>query len=374
MNDLISMIDVENDISNFRRNNLIVFTNSEVSKNVSISNDDANQEGEIEQEMKNIRKRTDGRWEARIQVEGKRISLFADTQDGCAKKLTALKRKIKHNGMKQSPYPKKFQDFCWYWFERYKESNIGKSSKAIYSNYIRNEFSKIKCNVEDLTVDMLQSFINSYPPTRNREYIFVILRQILKKIYELDLSRKNLGDFLVKGRIRKGKISWFNLDEQKIILANLGDDYFSLSVYTLLLTGCRPNELATIKKENIKSGMILIEGTKTKNAKRWIKISPFLENKLKEQEGSEVFKNISLDVLRRKFKKFLNDIGVNGTLYKLRHTFATNLFYLGVPDKKRQSYMGHASSVLTNDIYTDFDPTIKPDDILNLYINLYPQF
>ena len=58
----------------------------------------------------------------------------------------------------------------------------------------------------------------------------------------------------------------------------------------------------------------------------------------------------------------------------LRHTFATNLFYLGVPDKERQSYMGHASSVLTNDIYTDFDPNITKKDILNLYINLYPQF
>lgn len=70
----------------------------------------------------------------------------------------------------------------------------------------------------------------------------------------------------------------------------------------------------------------------------------------------------------------MKDVGVKGTLYMLRHTYATNLYYLGVPDKERQVYMGHYSSALTNDIYTTFDPSIKKSDIVKLYNNLYPEF
>ena len=41
------------------------------------------------------------------------------------------------------------------------------------------------------------------------------------------------------------------------------------------------------------------------------------------------------------------------TTYTLRHTFATNLYILGIPEKDRQAMMGHAGgSRITNDVYT----------------------
>ena len=120
--------------------------------------------------------------------------------------------------------------------------------------------------------------------------------------------------------------------------------------------------------------MILIEGTKTKNAKRWIKISDWLQNKRTSMPGEYILKRWAYNALKKQYKQFMQKCKIDGSLYQLRHTFATNLFYLGVPDKERQSYMGHYSSVLTNDVYTDFDPNIKKEDILNLYINLLPNF
>ena len=45
-----------------------------------------------------------------------------------------------------------------------------------------------------------------------------------------------------------------------------------------------------------------------------------------------------------------------------------------MPDKQRQEYLGHSSIAITNDIYTHLDPTITKEDILNLYIDLYPNF
>lgn len=56
------------------------------------------------EEMKNIRKRTDGRWEGRITIEGKTYSVYAKTQKLCKEKLknfkipnTTKKEKVNNN-------------------------------------------------------------------------------------------------------------------------------------------------------------------------------------------------------------------------------------------------------------------------------------
>lgn len=90
------------------------------------------------------------------------------------------------------------------------------------------------------------------PPTRSKEYCTMIIKQVTKKAFELDLIKKDYGQFLQKGKINRTKILSFTLKEQTLILNNLGDDEFSTAIYTLLLTGCRPNELNAIKKSNIK--------------------------------------------------------------------------------------------------------------------------
>jgi len=97
-------------------------------------------------------------------------------------------------------------------------------------------------------------------------------------------------------------------------------------------------------------------------------------NRLEEflLERDEILFNYSYDQLTDKFETYLKRVGVEGTLYMLRHIFATNLYYLGVPDKERQVYMRHYSSVLTNDVYTTFDPNLAKMTSLN-YIIIYTQ-
>ena len=62
-------------------------------------------------------------------------------------------------------------------------------------------------------------------------------------------------------------------------------------------------------------------------------------------------------------------------IYTLRHTFATNLYIIGVPEKDRQEYMGHVSgSPMTNDVYTTFTPDVKAENIYDIYGDFLPKF
>lgn len=351
-----------------KQQKLILFTNNDFSKSTNIE-----QKGS-DDFMKNICKRKDGRYMGKKTINGTTFYAYAKTQTECIK---LLQKKIKENKNtnKQSSVPNTLYKFALYWYENYKAKNVCEKSARNYYNYIQSDFKELNYDFKSLDLNLLQTFINNIPATRKREYCLMILKQVLKKAYEFELIKKNYGEFLVKGKIARKKIEWYNLEEQKLILENLKneDEELLTIVYTLLLTGCRPSELKTISKEKVKENLVYINGTKTKNAKRWIKISNFLQKLLINSNIEKYFK-LNTETIGRYFSTFLNKLNIKGTLYMLRHTFATNLFYLGVSDKERQSYMGHASSVITNDVYTDFDPTIKKNDILNLYINLLPKF
>ena len=63
------------------------------------------------------------------------------------------------------------------------------------------------------------------------------------------------------------------------------------------------------------------------------------------------------------------------TPFTLRHTFATNLYILGVHEKDRQAYMGDtAGSKVTNDVYTPYSPDVDAAEIASGYGDFLPKF
>lgn len=177
---------------------------------------------------------------------------------------------------------------------------------------------------------------------------------------------------MVLGKITKSKKTAFAFAEQKIIIKNLKNDTLSNRILFYLLTGSRPSEIKCV--EQIKNDYIFINGTKTGSAARWVKVSPKFSNLLKKQ--NEKFFNFNVKRFRESYQNFIKSIGINRKcdVYTLRHTFATNLFYLEVPDKTRSAFLGHSKTEITNDVYTTLDPTLTASDIRMLYGDLYPEF
>lgn len=322
-----------------------------------------------EDKMKYLTKRKDGRWQGSKVIDGKRVYVYAHTQKDCYEKLKSLG--------KQRKKPIKIMsvaEFANYFLETYKKGNVADRTYSDYKSTVKLHLS-LKTPLNKVTTVQLQTLLNNLPATRIRSEVYQLLRQIFKKAYELDLIKKDVTQFLEKGKIAKAERRALNVDEQRKLVASLGDDTFARRVLFYLCTGARPSEFATVRKEELRPGWVKINGTKTKGATRWIKISDHMYDVL-FNASSEFFK-FALQKFRKRLQRKCSEVGIeyDVDIYTLRHTFATNLYILGVPEKDRQTYMGHASgSTMTNDVYTTFSPDTTAQDIYNIFGDWLPKF
>lgn len=323
--------------------------------------------------MKNIRKRYDGRWEYRKVIDGKRLSLLANSQKELLQKLQQFDPTNKYLEYSNS---KSFYYLAVQWYDLFKKDRI--KSDSNYKMYIQNTFNTalFNKNITSITLEELQTFLNSLADKhRKAKYCYNIIKNVYKFALQKEIVKKNISQFL-QPPVNKGvKGCAFTLKEQKLILENLDKTPIKYEILFYLLVGCRRTEAMNVKYHdiNFEKNAIFINGTKTNAAKRYVNISSKFAEILKNN-FDKMFTN-NADYYTKQLKLYLNSLNIYGkTLHDLRHTFSTNLYYLGVPDKQRQYLMGHASIVITNDIYTTLDPTITKQDILKLYNNLYPLF
>lgn len=333
--------------------------------------------------------RSDGRYQMYVTAGGKRNYVYGRSEEEVKRKRAALARKFAKNPpkpvIKKKP-PKKtviqeeqetdsivFVDFGLYYIERFKRQSV---SAATYKQYVSMMYKYLNCGIpmNKLTIDDVQNMINALPLTSLRDKVFTLLVQILKKAYALDYLKKHMADLIEKGKTAQENLDALRIEDQERLIRNLDlDSTFGKRVMFYLLTGARPAEMKNVVA--IKKGYVHIVGTKTAHADRWVRISD-AAMQLFEYEPREFF-TFDLKRFRQRLQKFVEqNCGIESyiTIYTLRHTFATNLYYLKCPDKERAMYMGHTTTKTTNDFYTSLDPTITALDVKNIYGDLYPEY
>ena len=332
-------------------------------------------QGEIDI-MKNITLRADGRYMGRKQINGQIVTVYARNASECATRLKrAIKEALRNPKTKKVTY--KLYDWLENWYMTYKVPFVKPKSALQIEAVIKT----IKINFEnlslhELTPGSIQKVLNKFPATRQKEIIVLYFNACLQKAEDLSIIEKNPFKAIVRDRKINNKREPFNLQRQKTILDALRGTDIEAIIYLYLCTGIRKNELNT---QNILADIdedkhIL----RVKSEKKRNNHDVYREIDITSELISLIRRNIksfdtNTDLIYRKFKQILVDNNINGSLHNLRHTFATNHYYLGTPAKQVQVWLGHETIELTQNIYTHIDKSITKNDILKLYNNLYFQ-
>ena len=356
----------------------------EKSKIVEVESKDNLEQKEVEvrTNYKNVYQRKDGRWEYAKSINGNKYYLIAKTKDKLIEKIKELKKEKKVKKIKKNY--ETIGSWSQKWITTYK-TDIGVTARKRYEGLIKNHIVPFFADMrlDKITPVKVQEFINRIKAERNKEYAYITIKQILKSAYINKKIPENIADFVVKPRkkIKPNKTA-LSLKEQQQFLEELkfyDEDVQMFMLFSIVL-GSRRGETIKFKFEDINKdrNSIHIKGTKTYGSDRRIKISNDMIELLerhKTRKDNEFYFLRNADYYTKRALEIYETCQIKDkTLHDLRHTCATNLYYLGVMDKLRQQVLGHSSIVMTNDIYTNLQDDIDKEGILKLYNNLYYEF
>lgn len=346
--------------------NVITFPKLTINKGMMFKGDEI---------MPNIRKRKNGLWECRIKKNYKSYSIYARNQAELKKKMKDLKNKLNLNLTIQKI---SFEEYYKKWLELYKKPFLEESTInhiiLIVEKHILPFFGKKYIN--DINHEVIQLFLNKKSKSRTKEFIVTYMQAIFRKAFQEQIITKNPFNLIIKEKRIKPNKKAFTLEEQKNILkytkTKREDIYELIKFY--IITGVRRAEALNITKNNfLENDKLHIIGTKTDKADREIKLTKiyynYLKNKLNDNNALFVFNKLHIT---KQFKTILENLNIQGSLHCLRHTYASNMYYLGANIKLTQEQMGHSSYAITADIYTNLqNKKINPDEIKSLYNNSY---
>ena len=360
----------------------------------------------------NIRKRKDGRWEARYEkgrCENGRISygyVYAHTYDEVKKK--------RNLALQQVYFPRALnkkmtmENLCQEWkiAMRY---TVKESSFACYDTLIEKHikpwFSDYR--LFQINTDVITNFTISKTreglSQRTVKSLLILLQNILrygeKKGY---LSLRSVEISFPKVANQELHVIPEN-DVQKLIdVLNENSSNFSCGLLLSIYTGIRVGELcglkwkdfdfekqimsirrtvSRVKNLDYKDGgrqpktCIFISTPKSQSSFRDIPIPDFLLERLKKLEKSpEDFlltgtqKCLEPRNIQRRFQALLNECEIpNINIHALRHAFATRCTEIGFDSKTLSEILGHSSAKITMDIYVHSNLQQKKECMDKLY-------
>ena len=351
-----------------------------------------------------IRKRTDGRWEARYCVgfDPKtnamiRKSVYCKTQKEARQKLTQVMAEI-DNGSYLDPSSVKFSDWLDLWLETYVAPTVKPYTTDSYTN-ICNRFLKpyLGCyKLSQLSALQIQKMYNELQQkhklsAKTVKNIHGVLHRSLTQAVKLQMIRTNPSDLCDLPKVIRKDIQ--PLEQQEIsafLKAIRGNQYERLYAVTLF-TGMRQGEvlgltwdcvdfehcMLNVNKQLQKTKKVGGEYTlvSTKSGKsRIITAAPSVMEFLKEEQrwqehnreiaGSawdnswnlvftnELGRHLVHFTVYKHFKKIVREIGLpEERFHDLRHSYAVVSIESGDDIKTVQANLGHATASFTLDVY-----------------------
>ena len=326
-------------------------------------------------------KRKDSRWEYSRLQNGLLYYAIANTYRELVEKIPLIVPR-KKNEVKKIKTSGKLTVIAYfeYFYDSYiQNKDLTESTKqewrTMIDHYIKPNFSRIE--LEKLTTEQIQKFINNIKKETTRGKIYQKVKKVLLKAFVTGKLKRDITAGLEKPKQKYKQVrSPMTLEEQQLFLAEAKKSKIYAFCMFSLIVGSRREEtlkFSLTKDLDEVKHTIHIKGTKTQNADRYVKVTRGFIDFLKENMTSDSFK-MHPTTATKETKDIFNKIGVQKSLHELRHTCSANLYFLGAKDKYRQLQLGHASIVMTNDIYTNIKENIPKASLRELYGDLYPDF
>jgi len=356
----------------------------------------------------NIRKRNDGRWEARI-IAGRTPDGKAQYKYLYARTYAIVKEKQMNYNAKTEP-PKEEVIFslqgipvkmiCTEWLEdiriKVKASTYG-NYHGIVDTHIVPYFQNMGSN--QLTNDTVNTFTRTKIDSGLAPKTIYDIALILLQIVEFGVRKKYVAQFdfndIFFPKIQKTQVSVLSAtDENKLIsycFAHIS--HITIGILLARYTGIRLGELCALTWQNIdfddgvlhithtlqrikntdpnatSKTKIIIDTPKSACSVRSIPIPDFILSELQKLKGSQGLdcyilrgtrKYAEPRLFQKKYKKILALAGVAyAKVHVLRHTFASRAIALGFDIKALSEILGHSSVKFTLERYVHSSDELK---------------
>ena len=331
------------------------------------------EETEFMQTQKNVRIRKDGRFEWQKMIAGiwhREIDRdYKELKHKIARHERELKQILKHTrfiSRIKRDRPILF-DLC------VASVKANRQNADNLHGLLRKHLSKLTRPIDEYTKIDILNFLKDMPIQPKTAC------QVLKKVFaeatEEGIIERNTVATLKCPPYDSNKGRMFTLAEQRLIQAHKHDSGMADEIDFYLMVGCRANEAMNCVP-NFDKSSVYVERSKVDGTSGHVRISKSYCNILREKWHT-MFRAGSGQKYGVMFRDYLIKLGIkydDTHLHSLRHTFCSNLFYLGCNDRTRQYYMGHKDSRMTQERYTTYDPTITRQDIIEIYGDLYPDY
>ncbi|MEG2187944.1 MAG: site-specific integrase, partial [Clostridia bacterium] len=377
-----------------------------------------------------IRKRSDGRWEARYTIgidpgTGKQIqkSVYGQTQKEVRQRLSKATTEL-DEGEYFEPTRMTVGQWIDIWLTDYTDDKkylTVKHYKAQCKAHIKASLGAIR--LADLTAPVIQRFYNSLlrgePPLSPKSVrnIHGILTKALSTAVKVGYLKANPAALVTLPRVPKTEIQPLTDPQVEAFLKITEEEKYGLLFKVILFTGIREGEAIglTWDSVNFQTGVISINKQLQKRPKqdggfvfaplkndkvRSIAPAPFVMALLRQRRNEEarqrllagaawegwhsdrqretapVFTNefgahLHPQTVYNHFKKLVVQIGApQARVHDLRHTFAVLSIQNGDDIKTIQGNLGHATAAFTLDVYGHVSEKMKKDsaDRMEQYI------
>lgn len=300
--------------------------------------------------------RKDGRWQARLLIDGKNRSVYG--------KSKAEITKIIYDYIKGKPLPvgiikkESFRYTLGEWLDKfrstYKTKKDGTRSNPQNDEYIKTikTWDIGKMPLDKIKGVDIQEALREYEDRLNTRWkYFILLKSALKMASGNGLIKLNPCDAVIIEKYKADSYNVISVADQNRILKAIDVPKYLAAFWYFSCTGLRL-DTAIKSLDDIDFEKCIIRPSKkdTATKKHSVQI-PFLSELLTD-ERLALLKQVTTAGAEIYFRKLFKQLNIDVVIHSCRKTFASCAYHVGFKEKQIQAWLGHSTIAMTMDTYT----------------------